>query len=166
MCRLLLISASFSLCSVLRSGHALSPLYRFSLADGTIISAHTKSKLVRSPATNEPQLYMSLHILQRCRHFFSVFLHNQSGRRAANQAQAQINGVCKDKSSRRQTASLSTCQWKRWGPWDQPSSPFCSLKHFYIFGAFHHLLMCKSNKTIFKTFSDVLQNATLCFERL
>ncbi|KAK1879713.1 Nuclear receptor coactivator 2 [Dissostichus eleginoides] len=50
---------------VLRIGHALSPLYRFSLADGTIVSAHTKSKLVRSQATNEPQLYMSLHILQR-----------------------------------------------------------------------------------------------------
>ncbi|XP_018528217.1 nuclear receptor coactivator 2 isoform X1 [Lates calcarifer] len=50
---------------VLRNGHALSPMYRFSLADGTIVSAHTKSKLVRSPATNEPQLYMSLHILQR-----------------------------------------------------------------------------------------------------
>ncbi|XP_067462780.1 nuclear receptor coactivator 2-like isoform X2 [Thunnus thynnus] len=50
---------------VLRSGHALSPLYRFSLSNGTIVSAHTKSKLVRSPATNEPQLYMSLHILQR-----------------------------------------------------------------------------------------------------
>ncbi|MEQ2243275.1 hypothetical protein ILYODFUR_005353 [Ilyodon furcidens] len=50
---------------VLKNGHALSPLYRFSLADGTIVSAHTKSKLVRSPATNEPQLYMSLHILQR-----------------------------------------------------------------------------------------------------
>uniref|UniRef100_A0AAQ6A4L3 Nuclear receptor coactivator 2 n=1 Tax=Amphiprion ocellaris TaxID=80972 RepID=A0AAQ6A4L3_AMPOC len=50
---------------VLRNGHALSPLYRFSLADGTIVSAHTKSKLVRSPATNEPQLYMSMHILQR-----------------------------------------------------------------------------------------------------
>uniref|UniRef100_A0A087XY64 Nuclear receptor coactivator n=1 Tax=Poecilia formosa TaxID=48698 RepID=A0A087XY64_POEFO len=50
---------------VLKNGHALSPLYRFSLADGTIVSAHTKSKLVRSPGTNEPQLYMSLHILQR-----------------------------------------------------------------------------------------------------
>ncbi|XP_042353262.1 nuclear receptor coactivator 2-like isoform X3 [Plectropomus leopardus] len=50
---------------VLRNGHALSPLYRFSLADGTAVSAHTKSKLVRSQATNEPQLYMSLHILQR-----------------------------------------------------------------------------------------------------
>ncbi|TMS09562.1 Nuclear receptor coactivator 2 [Larimichthys crocea] len=44
---------------VLRNGHALSPLYRFSLADGNIVSAHTKSKLVRSTATNEPQLYMS-----------------------------------------------------------------------------------------------------------
>ncbi|XP_032387807.1 nuclear receptor coactivator 2 isoform X5 [Etheostoma spectabile] len=50
---------------VLRNGHALSPPYRFSLADGTIVSAYTKSKLVRSPATSEPQLYMSLHILQR-----------------------------------------------------------------------------------------------------
>ncbi|XP_077413219.1 nuclear receptor coactivator 2-like isoform X2 [Vanacampus margaritifer] len=50
---------------VLRNGHALSPLYRFSLSDGTVVSAHTKSKLVRSPATNEPQLYLSLHILQR-----------------------------------------------------------------------------------------------------
>ncbi|XP_055722968.1 nuclear receptor coactivator 2-like isoform X6 [Salvelinus fontinalis] len=50
---------------VLRQGHAFSPLYRFSLSDGTIVSAQTKSKLVRSPATNEPQLYMSLHILQR-----------------------------------------------------------------------------------------------------
>ena len=53
------------LCAVLRHGQAFSPIYRFSLSDGTIVSAHTKSKLVRSPATNEPQLYMSLHILQR-----------------------------------------------------------------------------------------------------
>ncbi|XP_028987091.1 nuclear receptor coactivator 2-like isoform X2 [Betta splendens] len=50
---------------VLRNGNALSPMYRFALADGTVVSAHTKSKLVRSPVTNEPQLYMSLHILQR-----------------------------------------------------------------------------------------------------
>nr|XP_023650423.1 nuclear receptor coactivator 2 isoform X1 [Paramormyrops kingsleyae]XP_023650424.1 nuclear receptor coactivator 2 isoform X1 [Paramormyrops kingsleyae] len=50
---------------VLRQGQAFSPMYRFSLSDGTIVSAHTKSKLVRSPATNEPQLYMSLHVLQR-----------------------------------------------------------------------------------------------------
>uniref|UniRef100_A0A8D3A0C6 Nuclear receptor coactivator 2 n=1 Tax=Scophthalmus maximus TaxID=52904 RepID=A0A8D3A0C6_SCOMX len=50
---------------VLRNGQALSPMYRFSLADGTAVSAHTKSKLVRSAATSEPQLYMSLHILQR-----------------------------------------------------------------------------------------------------
>ncbi|XP_012708280.2 nuclear receptor coactivator 2 isoform X1 [Fundulus heteroclitus] len=50
---------------VLKNGYALSPLYRFSLADGNMVSAHTKSKLVRSPATNEPQFYMSLHLLQR-----------------------------------------------------------------------------------------------------
>ncbi|KAL1006294.1 hypothetical protein UPYG_G00070370 [Umbra pygmaea] len=50
---------------VLRHGQAFSPIYRFTLLDGTMVSAHTKSKLVRSPATNEPQLYMSLHILQR-----------------------------------------------------------------------------------------------------
>uniref|UniRef100_A0A1A8J042 Nuclear receptor coactivator n=1 Tax=Nothobranchius kuhntae TaxID=321403 RepID=A0A1A8J042_NOTKU len=50
---------------VMMNGHALSLLYRFSLADGTMVSAHTKSKLVRSAATNEPQLYMSMHILQR-----------------------------------------------------------------------------------------------------
>ncbi|RXM36587.1 Nuclear receptor coactivator 2 [Acipenser ruthenus] len=50
---------------VLRQGQAFSPTYRFSLSDGTIVTAHTKSKLVRSPATNEPQLYMSLHVLQR-----------------------------------------------------------------------------------------------------
>lgn len=56
---------SANVSSVLRHGQAFSPIYRFSLSDGTIVSAHTKSKLVRSPATNEPQLYMSLHILQR-----------------------------------------------------------------------------------------------------
>ncbi|XP_061776748.1 nuclear receptor coactivator 2-like [Nerophis ophidion] len=50
---------------VLRNGQALSPLYRFSLSDGAIVSAHTKSKLVRSPATTEPQFYLSLHILKR-----------------------------------------------------------------------------------------------------
>ncbi|KAM8838391.1 nuclear receptor coactivator 2-like [Synchiropus picturatus] len=50
---------------VMRNGIAFSPLYRFSLSDGTLVSAQTKSKLVRSSATNEPQLYMSLHILQR-----------------------------------------------------------------------------------------------------
>lgn len=51
--------------AVLRHGQAFSPIYRFSLSDGTMVSAHTKSKLMRSPGTNEPQLYMSLHILQR-----------------------------------------------------------------------------------------------------
>ncbi|KAG9328862.1 hypothetical protein JZ751_010107, partial [Albula glossodonta] len=62
------LSLSRSLSSyllVLRQGQASSPLYRFSLLDGTVVSAHTKSKLVRSPITKEPQLYLSWHILQR-----------------------------------------------------------------------------------------------------
>ncbi|XP_053293905.1 nuclear receptor coactivator 2 [Pleuronectes platessa] len=50
---------------VLKNSQALSPMYRFSLADGTTVSAQTRSKLVRSPTTSEPQLYMSLHSLQR-----------------------------------------------------------------------------------------------------
>lgn len=65
---------------VLRHGQAFSPIYRFSLSDGTIVSAHTKSKLVRSPATNEPQLYMSLHILQRY-----VSIYTCVGKRETNQ---------------------------------------------------------------------------------
>lgn len=60
-----IVSLTARVLTVLRKGHAFSPLYRFSLADGTAVSAQTKSKLVRSPVTNEPQLYMSLHILQR-----------------------------------------------------------------------------------------------------
>lgn len=142
---------------MLRNGHALSPLYRFSLADGTIISAHTKSKLARSPATNEPQLYMSLHILQRCRHLFSGFLHKQSGSGASNHAQTQINGVRKDKTSRRQT----TCQWKSctYSGVTAISTRWNSLFGFIYFP---NLLVCKSNKqTHFKTFLEVMNNLTL-----
>lgn len=72
--------------TVLRHGQAFSPTYRFSLSDGTIVSAHTKSKLVRSPATNEPQLYMSLHILQR--YVLLLATLSESGR--------QICVVCSD----------------------------------------------------------------------
>ncbi|NXA46484.1 NCOA2 protein, partial [Nothocercus julius] len=50
---------------VLRQGLAFSPVYRFSLSDGTIVSAQTKSKLIRSQTTSEPQLVISLHMLQR-----------------------------------------------------------------------------------------------------
>ncbi|KAM9308560.1 nuclear receptor coactivator 2 [Gastrophryne carolinensis] len=50
---------------VLRLGLALSPVYRFSLSDGTIVAAQTKSKLIRSQNTNEPQLVISIHMLQR-----------------------------------------------------------------------------------------------------
>ncbi|XP_029447306.1 LOW QUALITY PROTEIN: nuclear receptor coactivator 2 [Rhinatrema bivittatum] len=50
---------------VLRQGLAFSPVYRFSLSDGTIVAAQTKSKLIRSQTTKEPQLVISLHMLQR-----------------------------------------------------------------------------------------------------
>ncbi|XP_056378086.1 nuclear receptor coactivator 2 isoform X2 [Hyla sarda] len=50
---------------VLRVGLALSPIYRFSLSDGTVVAAQTRSKLIRSQNTNEPQLVISIHMLQR-----------------------------------------------------------------------------------------------------
>ncbi|KAL2103715.1 hypothetical protein ACEWY4_000583 [Coilia grayii] len=46
-------------------GHAETPLYRFSLADGTPVTAQTKSKMFRHPMTNEPQGFISTHLLQR-----------------------------------------------------------------------------------------------------
>ncbi|KAJ8257830.1 hypothetical protein GJAV_G00190180 [Gymnothorax javanicus] len=46
-------------------GHAETPLYRFSLSDGTPVTAQTKSKLYRHPMTNEPQGFISTHLLQR-----------------------------------------------------------------------------------------------------
>ncbi|XP_067836451.1 nuclear receptor coactivator 2 isoform X3 [Heptranchias perlo] len=50
---------------VLRQGQALSPVYRFSLSDGTMVAAQTRSRLMRTPNTNEPQFIMSLHVVQR-----------------------------------------------------------------------------------------------------
>uniref|UniRef100_A0A672JEH5 Nuclear receptor coactivator 3 n=1 Tax=Salarias fasciatus TaxID=181472 RepID=A0A672JEH5_SALFA len=46
-------------------GHAETPLYRFSLSDGTPVTAQTKSKLYRHPMSNEPQGFISTHLLQR-----------------------------------------------------------------------------------------------------
>ncbi|CAN2390973.1 dedifferentiation [Pristimantis euphronides] len=43
-------------------GHSETPLYRFSLADGTMVTAQTKSKLFRNP---EPHGFVSTHFLQR-----------------------------------------------------------------------------------------------------
>uniref|UniRef100_A0A8D0L2W7 Nuclear receptor coactivator n=1 Tax=Sphenodon punctatus TaxID=8508 RepID=A0A8D0L2W7_SPHPU len=50
---------------VLRQGLAFSPVYRFALTDGTLVAAQTKSKLIRSQTTSEPQLIISLHMLHR-----------------------------------------------------------------------------------------------------
>ncbi|XP_058706510.1 nuclear receptor coactivator 3 isoform X1 [Poecile atricapillus] len=46
-------------------GHAETPLYRFSLADGTIVTAQTKSKLFRNPVNNDRHGFVSTHFLQR-----------------------------------------------------------------------------------------------------
>ncbi|XP_063260194.1 nuclear receptor coactivator 3 isoform X2 [Prinia subflava] len=46
-------------------GHAETPLYRFSLADGTIVTAQTKSKLFRNPVTNDRHGFVSTHFLHR-----------------------------------------------------------------------------------------------------
>lgn len=47
------------------NGHAETPLYRFSLSDGTPVTAQTRSDLCRNPNTNEPHSFLSTHLLQR-----------------------------------------------------------------------------------------------------
>uniref|UniRef100_A0A3Q4BWD0 Nuclear receptor coactivator 3 n=1 Tax=Mola mola TaxID=94237 RepID=A0A3Q4BWD0_MOLML len=47
------------------NGHAETPLYRFSLSDGTPVTAQTRSDLCRKPTTNEPHSFLSTHLLQR-----------------------------------------------------------------------------------------------------
>lgn len=46
-------------------GQAETPLYLFSLADGTIVTAQTKSKLFQNPVTNDRHGFISTHFLQR-----------------------------------------------------------------------------------------------------
>ncbi|XP_059838746.1 nuclear receptor coactivator 2 isoform X6 [Hypanus sabinus] len=50
---------------VLRQGHSLSPVYRFSLSDGTMVAAQTRSRLMRTQNASEPQFIMSRHVVQR-----------------------------------------------------------------------------------------------------
>ncbi|XP_042202192.1 nuclear receptor coactivator 2-like [Callorhinchus milii] len=50
---------------VLKSGFAHSPFYKLMLADGTIISAQTKSQILRNPATNQPHFVVSMHTVIR-----------------------------------------------------------------------------------------------------
>ncbi|XP_067360868.1 nuclear receptor coactivator 3-like isoform X3 [Channa argus] len=47
------------------NGHAETPLYRFSLSDGTPVTAQTRSDLCKNPNTNEPNFFLSTHLLQR-----------------------------------------------------------------------------------------------------
>ncbi|XP_043945846.1 nuclear receptor coactivator 3 [Protopterus annectens] len=57
----------------LTQGIAESPIYHFSLADGTQVTAQTKSKVFRNPETKEPQGFMSTHFLQRDQNGFRPY---------------------------------------------------------------------------------------------
>ncbi|XP_066527194.1 nuclear receptor coactivator 3 isoform X2 [Hoplias malabaricus] len=47
------------------NGRAETPLYHFSLSDGTPVTAQTRSELCRNPNNNEPLSFLSTHLLQR-----------------------------------------------------------------------------------------------------
>ncbi|TNM88420.1 hypothetical protein fugu_004674 [Takifugu bimaculatus] len=47
------------------NGHAETPLYRFSLSDGTPVTAQTRTDLCRNSSNNEPHSFLSTHFLQR-----------------------------------------------------------------------------------------------------
>lgn len=53
--------------SAFHTGRAETPLYRFSLSDGTLVTAQTRTDLCRNPSTNEPHSFLSTHFLQRCK---------------------------------------------------------------------------------------------------
>lgn len=57
----------FIFASAFHNGHAETPLYRFSLSDGTPVTAQTRTDLCRNPSNNEPHSFLSTHFLQRCR---------------------------------------------------------------------------------------------------
>ncbi|XP_034023135.1 nuclear receptor coactivator 3 isoform X2 [Thalassophryne amazonica] len=57
-------------------GHAETPLYRFSLRDGTPVTAQTRSDLRRNSNPNEPPTFLSTHLLQREQ---SSYRGNQGG---------------------------------------------------------------------------------------
>ncbi|TRY66565.1 hypothetical protein DNTS_015934 [Danionella cerebrum] len=46
-------------------GRAETPVYRFSLSDGTPVMAQTRSELCRNPVNNDPLTFLSTHLLQR-----------------------------------------------------------------------------------------------------
>lgn len=57
----------FMFASAFHNGHAETPLYRFSLSDGTPVTAQTRTDLCRNPSNNEPHSFLSTHFLQRYR---------------------------------------------------------------------------------------------------
>uniref|UniRef100_A0A8C8J8B8 Nuclear receptor coactivator 3 n=1 Tax=Oncorhynchus tshawytscha TaxID=74940 RepID=A0A8C8J8B8_ONCTS len=57
-------------------GRAETPSYRFSLSDGTPVTAQTRSELCRNHTSNEPPTFLSTHLLQREQNGFQT---NQGG---------------------------------------------------------------------------------------
>ncbi|XP_047203960.1 nuclear receptor coactivator 3-like [Girardinichthys multiradiatus] len=58
------------------NGRSETPLYRFSLSDGTPVTAQTRTELCRNRNTNEPLSFLSTHLLQR---EHSAYRGTQSG---------------------------------------------------------------------------------------
>uniref|UniRef100_A0A8C1BD89 Nuclear receptor coactivator 3 n=1 Tax=Cyprinus carpio carpio TaxID=630221 RepID=A0A8C1BD89_CYPCA len=63
-------------------GRAETPPYRFSLSDGTPVTAQTRSELCRNPVTNDPLTFLSTHLLQREQNGYRP---NQGGMNCMNQ---------------------------------------------------------------------------------
>lgn len=51
--------------SVMTRGTAFSPSYRFTLSDGTVLSAHTKCKLCYPSSPEMQPFIMGIHVIDR-----------------------------------------------------------------------------------------------------
>ncbi|XP_074803475.1 nuclear receptor coactivator 1 isoform X3 [Natator depressus] len=64
---------------VMTRGTAFSPSYRFTLSDGTILSAHTKCKLCYPQSPEMQPFIMGIHIIDRDHHMLSPQENTNSG---------------------------------------------------------------------------------------
>ncbi|XP_067387404.1 nuclear receptor coactivator 1 isoform X2 [Emydura macquarii macquarii] len=64
---------------VMTRGAAFSPSYRFTLSDGTVLSAHTKCKLCYPPSPEMQPFIMGIHIIDRDHHMLSPQENTNSG---------------------------------------------------------------------------------------
>lgn len=64
---------------VMTRGTAFSPSYRFTLSDGTVLSAHTKCKLCYPQSPEVQPFIMGIHIIERDHHMLSPQENTNSG---------------------------------------------------------------------------------------